>query len=151
MAAIAVSFTACLPEFPNPDGSNPDGTNPGGKVDYNSLNGSWVTSLYDTEPTEIKFSGDKAVFVRFGTNWVSPGWKDVYEAGFVKKDDLIFKNVYSSGNRTYTCLALKYHYNFYDEITKVEWYDGTITLANDGKTFEVEANGSSAKYYRKVN
>lgn len=161
----ATGFTACWDKSGDSDGE-PGGENNPEQIDYNSLNSTWVTSLYDESPTEITINGSSAKFVAFGQNWAFPGWADVYAAGYVKKSDLFLKNIAAAGAKKWTCSVLRYTYNFHDQITGIEWFNnGKITLAGDGKTMEVESVSEShnspngyvyygdsdkRKYYRKV-
>ncbi len=160
MAGAIISFSAC--EKPDNGGKGDDnstGNTPGGNtpgvVNYNSLNGIWTNK---TKKVETTVNGTVGRYTKalFDSEAGGHGVYEFIQAGFFKIGDEAFRNLVSTGEKTWEgeFLVRQYKENYTTgEITlvKVVWEDCKITLSSDGKTFYAESQETftSGTYYRK--
>jgi len=100
-----------------------------------SLDGWWRS---DTGLT-IYIDGNTGYIAHIGT---SPSWQDAEKKGYVKTNDIVLRNIRSTGNLRWSVesLGIRYDTRSPNVATGTQWQNSTYTMSADGKT--LSANGS---------
>jgi hypothetical protein len=125
IAIVRFSMAACY------DGNGAGGTGSGGQTP----GGGGSSSNTSLNSARRQGSGNNIVSIvdrdGFFTT-IGGGWVTVRDKGNITIGDKMFRNIINTGNRTWSFQVLTY-----DGSTSAlaGWYNGTITLSADGRTF----------------
>jgi hypothetical protein len=113
----------------------PDDNN--GGTTTSALNGTWK----GLDNAIVKISGNSGIFIQVSTTTV---WQRAKSNGNIDDGDLWMMNLEDAGYLKWTCQERLVRSNY-----SVYWGDCTITLAEDGKSFQTYISSSSYNTWTK--
>ncbi|MDR2927056.1 MAG: hypothetical protein LBV41_02455 [Cytophagaceae bacterium] len=147
---VAVNFTSCWNEPVETSGE--DDNNGTGKPGT-SLDGTWGHE--GDALVLVQINGAVGILTKAEYNEKDDGWGwyEYVQAGFIKIGDQCFRNLVSTGDKTWkgeVLFRVASQNWITGEITllRVEWRDCEITLSSDGTTFECVAETDTGIFYR---
>jgi hypothetical protein len=96
-----------------------------------SLNGTWK----GRDNAIVKINGDSGIFIQVSTTTY---WSGAKSRGNISDGDLWMRGLDKAGNLKWTCEERLVRTNY-----TVYWDDCTITLAEDGKTFQTRISATN--------